>query len=291
MKKLLLGTLCALLFGTTHIVYADTWRLVTDASTLQAGDQLVIACSSKSATAADIASDKDFMNMASSTFSGDEITALGSETVILTLGGKEGAWTLSNTTGKLLGTITKKTVAWDSGTTTWNISISRDGTATIQSTTSSCGRFLYNVNNPRFTTYTSNTSTVMLLPQLYRLDKPAGYTFMYEGFAGNTTRCLGGKTCQEGEVITLSTGIPTKEGHTFAGWLYDGKIYQAGDPFTMPAADVALVPQWKETPTESGIDTPTIRTTATKVLRDGYLYIIVDGKTYDTIGREQSNEN
>ena len=291
MKKFLFSTWLVLLFGTTHSLYADTWRLVTDASTLQAGDQLVLACSSKSATAADIASDKDFMNMASSTFSGDEITSLGSETIILTLGGKEGAWTLSNTTGKLLGVTKVKNVAWGYGTTTWNISISRDGTATIQSTTSSCGRFLYNVTSPRFTTYTSNATNVMLLPQLYRLEKPAGYTFIYEGFAGNTTRCEGGKNCQEGEVITLSTGTPTKEGHTFAGWLYDGKIYQAGDPFTMPAADVALVPQWKETPTESGIDTPTIRTTATKVLRNGYLYIIVDGKTYDTIGREQSNEN
>ncbi len=285
MKKLLLGTLCALLFGTTHTIYADTWRLVTDASTLQAGDQLVIACSSQSVTAADIASGKTYMDTTNTAFSNDEITALGTETVILTLGGKEGAWTLSNTTGKLLGVTKVKTVVWGSGTTTWNISISRDGTATIQSTTSSCGRFLYNVQNPRFTTYTSNATNVMLLPQLYRLEKPAGYTFIYEGFAGNTTRCLGGKTCQEGEVITLSAGTPTKEGHIFAGWLYNGKIYQAGDPFTMPAADVALVPQWKETPTESGIDTPTIRTAATKVLRDGYLYIMVNDKTYNATGR------
>ncbi len=285
MKKLLLGTLFALLFGTTHTVYADTWRLVTDASALQSGDQLVLACRSKSVTAADIASGKDFMDVASSTFSGDEITSLGAETVILTLGGKEGAWTLSNAAGKLLGTTKVKTIAWGNGTTTWGISISKDGTATIQSTTSSYGRFLYNVNNPRFTTYTSNTNTVMLLPQLYRLEKPAGYTFIYEGFAGNTTRCEGGKTCQEGEVITLSAGTPTKEGSTFAGWLYNGKIYQAGDPFTMPAANVALVPQWKGTPTESGTDTPTIRTAATKVLRDGYLYIMVNDKTYNATGR------
>lgn len=289
MKKLLLGTLVVLLFGTTHNMYADTWRLVTDASTLQAGDQLVFACSSKSVTAADIASGKTYMDTTNTAFSNDEITALGSETVILTLGGKEGAWTLSNTAGKLLGTTTEKKVAWGSGTTTWNISISRDGTATIQSTISGYGRFLYNVNNPRFTTYTSYPTSIMLLPQLYRLEKPAFYTFIYEGFAGNTTRCEGGKTCQEGEVITLSAGAPTKEGRTFAGWLYDGKIYQAGDPFTMPAADVALVPQWKDTPTESGTDTQTIRTTATKVLRDGYLYIIVNNKTYNATGHMINN--
>lgn len=282
MKKLLLSTLFVLFCGT---MYADTWRLVTDATTLQAGDQLVIACSSKSVTAADMASGKTFMDVASSTFSGNEITSLGAGTVVLTLGGKEGAWTLSNSAGNLLGVTKVKNVAWGSGTTTWNISISRDGTATVQSTTGSYGRFLYNVSNPRFTTYTSPASTTMLLPQLYRLEEPAGYTFTYEGFAGNTTRCEGGKFCEAGEVITLSTGIPTKEGYTFTGWMYNGKVYQAGEQFTMPATDVVLVSQWKEIPT--GLDIQTIHTTATKVLRDGYLYIMVKDKTYNVMGYEQ----
>jgi len=281
-KRLLLSALCALLIS--GITFADTWRLVTDASTLHIGDQLVLACSSKSATAADIEKNKTFMSTAVSTFSDNEITSLGVGTVVLTLGGKEGAWTLANAAGSLLGVTTVKEIAWGSGTTTWEISISKDGAATIQSTASSRGRFLYNVQSPRFTTYTSTTSNVMLLPQLYRLEGSAGYTFMYEGFSGNTTRCEGGKFCREGDIITLSTGTPAKEGHTFAGWQYNGKVYQAGDPFTMPAADVTLVPLWKETPTESGLDMPAIRTAATKVLRNGYLYIVVHDKTYNATG-------
>lgn len=284
-KRLLLSVLCALLIGGT--AFADTWQLLTDAATLQAGDQLVLACSSKSVTAADIASGKTFMDKTTSTFSGDEITSLGIGTIIFTLGGKEGAWTLSNSTGKPLGATAEKKVVWGSGTTTWEISISTDGSATIQSTTSSFGRFLYNVNNPRFTTYTSATNQAMLLPQLYRLEGAATYTFIYKGFLGNTTRCEGGKSCKAGDVITLSAGIPTQEGHIFAGWQYDGRIYQAGDTFTMPAADVTLLPQWKETPTESGLDMPTIHTAAAKVLRDGYLYIVVEDKTYNVMGYEQ----
>ncbi len=143
-----------------------TWDLVTNASSLNAGDVLVMACSSKGFTAGDISN--QIMASVGSTFSSnkDQITSLGSETVELTLGGSAGAWTLSSTSG-LLGATAVKKLAWGSGTTTWSISIS-GGDATIQNTTESYGRFLYNVNSPRFTTYTSNATASMLLPQLYR---------------------------------------------------------------------------------------------------------------------------
>ena len=161
--------------ATFYAVFADqegegsaetTWDLVSNASSLIAGDVLVMACSSKGFTAGDISS--QIMASVESTFSSnkDQITSLGSETVELTLGGSAGAWTLSSTSG-LLGATAVKKLAWGSGTTTWDISIS-GGDATIQNTTESYGRFLYNVNNPRFTTYASNTSVSMLLPQLYR---------------------------------------------------------------------------------------------------------------------------
>ena len=141
-----------------------TWDLVSNASSLNAGDVLVMACSSKGFTAGDISN--QIMASIGSTFSNNQISSLGSGTVELTLGGSAGAWTLSSESG-LLGATAVKKLAWGSGTTTWDISIS-GGDATIQSTTESYGRFLYNVNSPRFTTYTSNTSVSMLLPQLYR---------------------------------------------------------------------------------------------------------------------------
>ena len=152
---------------------ATVWNLVSDASSLSAGDVLVMACSSKGFTAGDISS--QIMASVGSTFSNDEseITALGSGTVELTLGGSAGAWTLSSASG-LLGATAVKKVAWGSGTTTWDISISGDD-ATIQNTTQSYGRFLYNVNSPRFTTYSSGTSASMLLPQLYRKEGGVGY--------------------------------------------------------------------------------------------------------------------
>ena len=145
----------------------DTWTLVTDDSSLQEGDLLVLASRNEGKTAGDISS--SIMGALASTFSNNNanISELNEDTVIFTLGGSDGAWTLSNASNQKIGTTAAKSVGWDSGTTTWDISIS-SGDATISSTDSSCGRFLYNVNSPRFTTYTSSTSSTMLLPQLYK---------------------------------------------------------------------------------------------------------------------------
>lgn len=116
------------------------------------------------------------------TFSDDKKTMKCVDNMLkLTLGGKNDAWTLTNEEGKLLGATANKKVAFGSGTTTWKISIDSSAKATIQNTTSSYGRFLYNVGSPRFTTYTSSTSTSMLLIQLYRLETSEVTTYTEVG--------------------------------------------------------------------------------------------------------------
>ena len=167
MKKFLLS-IFAVLFAFAG-VQAQVWTKVTDASTLQAGDQLVIACSSKGVVASSLSS--NYLNKATATFSSDKstITTLPSNATVLTLGGSKDAWTLANASGTQLGATDVKKVAWVGGTKTWKISIA-NGSATIQSTTSSYGRFLYNSSSPRFTTYTSSTNSSMILPELYRLE-------------------------------------------------------------------------------------------------------------------------
>lgn len=146
----------------------ESWNLVTDASTLKVGDELVIASNEKGVVAGNISD--DYLSKVTSTFSEDmsTIAELGQDAVAFTLGGKADAWTLSNSEGKLLGCTAVKKVAWANGTTTWKISIGTNSDATIQSTTNAYGKFLYNANSPRFTTYTSNPNKGMLLPQIYR---------------------------------------------------------------------------------------------------------------------------
>lgn len=176
---------------TLYAVLADKQQsqvasctLVTDASSLHAGDILVIANKSNYKTAGPITS--QYLSPVASAFSGDEITTLGTNTLEFTLGGQAGAWTLSTEDG-LLGATAVKKLAWDSGTTTWSISIA-NGNATIQNGTSAYGRFLYNSGNPRFSTYTSDASETMLLPQLYR----KSYSISYSNYS---------TTCDEPEPV------------------------------------------------------------------------------------------
>ena len=146
----------------------ESWDLVTDASTLKVGDELVIASNEKGVVAGNIS--KDYLSKVISTFSEDmsTISELGQGAVVFTLGGEADAWTLSNSEGKLLGCTGVKEVAWANGTTTWKISIDTSNDATIKSTNTANAKLLYNANNPRFTTYTSDPNAGMLLPQIYR---------------------------------------------------------------------------------------------------------------------------
>jgi hypothetical protein len=146
-----------------------TWKLVTSASTLKAGDKLAIVSTSKGKIASATISNS-IMGEISVSIANNSFVSLPSGAAELTLGGSSGSWTLTNASGKKLGATAVKKVAWGSGTTTWTITIAANGDATIQNNTSSYGRFLHNVNSTRFTTYTSNTNVSMLLPQIYRYE-------------------------------------------------------------------------------------------------------------------------
>ncbi|MBR4308913.1 MAG: endonuclease, partial [Oscillospiraceae bacterium] len=163
------------LYSYTKDGTGSGWSLVTGDSQLYSGAQLVLASNAKGKIAGALSS--NYLSSLDQSFSTDlsTISALTSGALVLTLGGKSGAWTLSNQDGQLLGATEVKKLAWDNGATTWTISVS-EGTATVSSTDSTLGRFLYNVNSPRFTTYASNTTTSMLLPQLYM---QAGGTVYY----------------------------------------------------------------------------------------------------------------
>ena len=145
-----------------------TWTKVTDASTLAVGDQLVIASDAQGKVAGEIAS--SVMGEVDATFVNSVMESLPSDAVVLTLGGTSGAWTLANSSNQLLGATALKKLAWGNGTTTWNIVIDANGEASISNGTSSYGKFLHNVTNTRFTTYTSDPNASMLVPQLYRLE-------------------------------------------------------------------------------------------------------------------------
>ena len=158
------------------LTWADpVWKLVTDASTLSAGDKLVIASNDKGKVASSLSS--NYLTEVAATFSTDkkEITSLPADAMQFTLGGTTNAWTLTSNAGQLKSSAAKN-VNFTNGTGTWSISISESNDATIQNTTTDYGRILHNVNSTRFTTYASNTSSSMLLPQIYREEPASGVT-------------------------------------------------------------------------------------------------------------------
>jgi len=264
------------------VAQAAGWVRVTDVSQLEAGKSVVLACPAKGTTAGALSG--NYLASVSATFASDEssIDSLGVDAEVWTLGGTSEAWTLSNGSG-LLGATRNKKMAIGSGTTTWTIAIS-DGLATIGSTNSFCGRILYNVNDPRFLNYTSTISATMLLPTLYIEDdsEPAvTYTFEYAGYPDKSTHC-GMAEYAEGKRVVLSKGKPTQTGKTFVGWLYGGKVYQAGETFVMPAENVSLVAQWNEA---SALQNTTAEKQARKVVRDNTIYIVVGERMYDIVGK------
>lgn len=143
------------------------WKLVTDASELSAGDEIVIASNSKGAIAGSLSG--KFLTVVGATFNSDksEITSPIASESIFVLGGEVDKWTLTNSNGKMLGASAAKSLAEAKGTTTWKITIASNN-ATISSTNNSYGRILHNVSSTRFLNYTSSTKIDMLLPQIYK---------------------------------------------------------------------------------------------------------------------------
>lgn len=143
------------------------WKLVTDASELSAGDEIVIASNSKGAIAGSLSG--KFLTVVEATFNSgkSEITSSIASESIFVLGGEVDKWTLTNSNGKMLGASAAKSLAEAKGTTTWKITIASNN-ATISSTNNSYGRILHNVSSTRFLNYTSSTKIDMLLPQIYK---------------------------------------------------------------------------------------------------------------------------
>ncbi len=153
------------------VVGEGTWNLVTNVSDLQVGDYVIFAANAKNKTATNV--ENSILKTVDTTFDKTDLSSIdsvGTGTLIMKLGMDGSNWTFENNASDLLGAKSAKKLAWGVGTTTWTISIDTNGDATISSTNSSYGRFLYNVNSPRFTTYASSTnvSADMILPQIYK---------------------------------------------------------------------------------------------------------------------------
>ena len=112
------------------------------------------------------------------------------------------------------------------------------------------------------------------------------YSLTYEGYPYKKTMCEE-PTYAEGAKLTLSAGKPKEEGKVFLYWSFDGRQYQPAQKFTMPGKDVVLVAVWGDDEavenvqhSDAGIQ---------KILHNGQLMIVRDGKMYTVTGVEITN--
>lgn len=163
-----------------------TASLVSNASELAAGDQIIIA--DKASSNALGAADGTYRTAVAVTFTSDDITTFGDAT-ILTLGGNSSAWTLSSGTEYLYYTGSSNTLQTGTSSSngnTWTIAIS-SGVATISNVGAPTRLLQYNKNTgqERFACYTS----AQVKPAIYKLGSSSitefNYNYLLDVLAGD----------------------------------------------------------------------------------------------------------
>ena len=220
------------------------WQLATS---LEAGNYYVIGSASQDKTASKTIT-SGYMSELDTEIEDGVIAydALNANTAIFLLGGNStDGWTLTEvTTDDVLGTTANKNVSWNAGTQVWAISIAEGGNATIGGTS----RILHNAANTgkRFTTYTSDLSVSMLLPQLYVWAEKV-FKLRYDANGGEDAPDA--QPAVNGQA-TVTNDQPTKEDKIFNGWnttaTGDGDSKAAGDVIDLSSADVTLFAQWRD---------------------------------------------
>ena len=163
---------------TEEFLPSDVFELVTDAAELREGDDIIIEATYNNihycaTNGMHVTKNSNYTDVEQVQIV-DEVISLadGSDVAIFKLGIEDGAWTLTYTAGdhagKKLSTTAAKKLSLDNGTLTWTLDV-KGNYATVASTATANGRILYNNNNnnPRFSNYTSTTSSTMVLPQIY----------------------------------------------------------------------------------------------------------------------------
>lgn len=83
---------------------------------------------------------------------------------------------------------------------------------------------------------------------------PVLYDVTFAGGA-DVTGTMPGLEAVGNSILTLPECAYSRTDHKFTGWLYNGKVYQPGDGFTMPARNVTFTAQWQAVFTVDGIVT------------------------------------
>ena len=245
--------------------------LVTDATSLQDGDVIVLGNAANNAVNGGYNTSK-YLDKVDATITEGVLTS--NDLMEITLCKTDAGWNLVTEQGHLGAKAAKSLLINDDVYTDWTISISGNS-ATISA--GDPGRFLYNANSnsTRFLNYTSNTSQTMLLPEIYRLSNDTKKVVKL--MDNNNVYAI--YRVQEGNNVTLSVALPT--GCT-KGWIMDGKTYARGATIENVTADITLYALQ-----DDPIEITGEQTLESKEINQGSTIIIGDGtETKVTISTE-----
>ena len=158
------------------------FELLTDASELQAGDQLLLVNQAKDYAMG--ASSETYRNCTSITVVDDTISEPGEGVAVITLEGDEGAWNLMAEDGYLAAPSGSKNqlLTVDSITeyATWTISIADNGIATVKAAAGARNLLLYNSQATRFSCYANTGTTTKEVLIFHKAGTPATPVTQYD---------------------------------------------------------------------------------------------------------------
>ena len=227
-----------------------TWELVTDASTLAAGDRIVIAASGEN-FAISTTQNNNNRAQAEITKSNDKktISAPGSTVQIITLeaGTESGTLAFNVGSGYLYaassGSNYLRTEETLSSNSSWEITIESTGVATIIAQGTNTRNWLrYNSGSNIFSCYNSGQNDVVIYKEICAKEvtvtlDPAGGTGTFTGWTADGDNYT--MTVDANTEITLPE--LSKTGYNFDGW-HDGKE-TVTSPYT-PTTDITLTAKW-----------------------------------------------
>ena len=158
---------------TSSSSMGNAFTLVTDASELKAGDEVLIVYKAGSKAMGAIHSSGNYRESVDITLSSDEttISSAGSATVLTLVQASSGTWAFRDGSNYLTSPSVNSNYLLNStsisANSSWTVSVTSAGIATITATAGNRTVLCYNTNNPRFSCYASSGSTT-LLPSIYR---------------------------------------------------------------------------------------------------------------------------
>ena len=173
MKKLLLSL--SLAVAAMFAASADTFVKVTDASTLKAGDEIIIVAPTKNVAMA-AQNTGNYRESTSVTISNNQIEITDKSVAVVTLEASGNNWALKTAEG-YLNAGTKNKVTSVESITSLSIAIDGNGNATIADLTTTARKMQYNASSPRFAFYESAQTAVSIFRKyVEESNEPIEYT-------------------------------------------------------------------------------------------------------------------